>query len=105
MAGPGVGAGNYKGDERRVGKNRREEERVSFDNRDTGSRIIRGKKKDKQRNKKGGINWGKKEEVSIVLKEWTKRDEESSTREAGTRRSPVNEWEERHDCQSTEHSS
>lgn len=51
-SGEGGGGGNYKGDERRVdrvGKNRREEERVSFDNRgkmsDVDMRIITKKKR------------------------------------------------------------
>lgn len=52
MTGLGKGGGKYKGDERRVdrvGKNRREEERVSFDNRgkmsDVDMRIITKKKR------------------------------------------------------------
>lgn len=43
--GKGGGGGNYKGDERRVdrvGKNRREEERVSFDNRGKMSDVDMG---------------------------------------------------------------
>lgn len=52
--GKGGGGGNYKGDERRVdrvGKNRREEERVSFDNRGKMSDVNMGiitKKKEKR---------------------------------------------------------